>query len=230
MRRTDRLFQLIQILRDGQRHTSAAMAGQLGVSTRTIWRDMEVLAASRVPVEGARGRGYRMVAPITLPPLALIETELEALRLGLSVVSETADSDLQAAARSLRDKIDAALPAPAGAQPAGWTPSGFPFQDAAKGFPHMPLLRQAIRERQKLRLCHVAPDRGRTERVVRPLQMEYWGRLWTLTAWCEARQDFRVFRVDRIESLSETGESFDDEPGKRLADHLARYAEGPYGN
>ena len=231
MRRTDRLFELIRILRDGRRHTAAALAGVLGVSARTIWRDMETLAASGVPVEGTRGRGYRMSAPATLPPLALAPLELEALRLGLAVVAEAADPELQDAARALLERIDANLPA-AGAEgaDAGWTPGGFAFLDAARGFAHMPLLRLAIRERKKLRLRHLAPDRDPAERVVRPLQMEYWGRLWTLTAWCELRQDFRLFRVDRIEALAETGERFEDEDGKRLADHLARYAGGPYGN
>lgn len=230
MRRTDRLFELIQILRDGRRHTSAAMAERLEVSTRTIWRDMDALIASGVPVEGERGVGYRLTAPLSLPPMTLTETELEALHLGISVVAEAADPELQDAARSLSSRIEAVLPRARNAPAAGWGLAVYPFAEAADGFVHMPLLRAAIRGRRKLRLTHDAPGRDPAPRVVRPLQMEYWGRLWTLTAWCELREDFRMFRVDRIRTLDDTGERFADEPGKRMADYLDRYMEGPDGN
>lgn len=230
MKRTDRLFLLIQILHDGRQHTAAEMAGQLGVSVRTIWRDMDVLQASGVPVSGARGSGYGMTAPITLPPVSMTETELEALRLGLSVVAESADTELQEAARALQERISALMPGYPLASTAGLGLAGFPFADAASGFAHMPTLRAAIRDRRELRLTYEETDQSRTEDVIRPLHMEYWGRFWTLTAWCDHRQDFHVFRVERIRALRETGDLFEDEPGKRLSDHLARYAEGPYGN
>ncbi|MCR8723353.1 helix-turn-helix transcriptional regulator [Frigidibacter sp. ROC022] len=230
MRRTDRLFELIQILRDGQLHTSAQMARRLAVSPRTIWRDMETLIASGVPVEGERGQGYRLTSQITLPPLTLSEIELEALNLGMAVVAEGADPELQGAARALSARIEEMLPGHRTAPAAGWGFAVFPFADAASGFPHMPVIRAAIRARTRLRLTYGAPDRDPVPRVVRPLQMEYWGRLWTLTAWCELREDFRMFRVDRIETLSDTGEPFQEEPGKTLADHMARFTEGPDGN
>ncbi len=230
MRRTDRLFELIQILRDGHLHTGRGMAERLEVSTRTIWRDMETLMASGLPVEGERGVGYRMTSPITLPPLTLTETELEALHLGMAVVGEAADPEMQAAAKSLAAKIEAVLPEHRTAPATGWGFAVFPFVEAAKGFAHMPLLRAAIRGRQRLRMVYARPDAEPTSRTIRPLQMQYWGRIWTLTAWCELRDDFRMFRVDRIDSLVETGEIFADEPGKGLADYLERYAAGPDGN
>jgi predicted DNA-binding transcriptional regulator YafY len=89
----------------------------------------------------------------------------------------------------------------------------------------MPALRAAIRARQKLDLVYRGPDGAETRRLIRPLQMEYWGRVWTLTAWCELRNDFRVFRVDRIVSVEARPELFVDEPGKSLADYLERVTD-----
>ena len=220
MRRTDRLFELIQILRDGRLHRGEDLAKTLGVSLRTLYRDMETLVASRIPVEGERGLGYMMTAPITLPPLNLTLEELEALHLGLAVVSKATDEDMQKATASLSAKIDAVLPEDRSAPAAGWGFAVYPFAEAARGFAHMAPLRAAIRSKRKVRIDYLDADQAETQRTVRPLQMEYWGRVWTLTTWCELREDFRVFRVDRIQTLDVAPDSFEDEPGKRLADYL----------
>ena len=224
MRRTDRLMELIQILRDGRLHRALDMAAQLQVSLRTLYRDMDTLAASGVPVQGARGLGYQMSAPITLPPLNLTLTELEALHLGMAVVGEAADSELQAAARSLSAKIDAVLPEDRSAPPTGWGFAIYPFADAAAGFRHMPAIRAAIRARQKLAISYQSLDGAVTDRTIRPLQMEYWGRVWTVTCWCELRQDFRVLRIDRIDSLTALPALFVEEQGKTLMDYQATLA------
>lgn len=220
MRRTDRLFELIQILRDGRLHKGADMAGRLGVSLRTLYRDMDTLVASGIPVEGERGLGYMMTAPITLPPLNLTLTELEALHLGLAVVAKAADDELKEAARTLSQKVDAVLPEDRAAPASGWGFAVYPFAEAARGFVHMAPLRAAIRSRRKVDITYRAPDAPETKRRVRPLQMEYWGRVWTLTSWCELRNDFRVFRVDRIRTLDVSFDTFEEEPGKTLADYL----------
>ena len=110
MKRKDRLIALIGALRDGKTHRAEDLARRLGVTQRTIYRDMETLVASGVPVEGTRGVGYRMTDPVTLPPLNMTMAELEALHLGIAVLTEAADPGLQQAARSLAKKIDAALP------------------------------------------------------------------------------------------------------------------------
>lgn len=225
MRRTDRLFELVQILRDGRLHLARDMADQLGVSVRTIYRDMDTLMASGVPVEGERGLGYMMTAPITLPPLNLTIAELEALHLGVAVVSEAADPELQSAARSLGGKIDAIIPESRRAPAGGWGFAVYPMADAARGFRHMPGLRTAIRSRQKISLDYADAGGSFTTRTVRPLQMEYWGRVWTLTGWCELRNNFRVFRVDRIGEIRFLSEHFEDEPGKTLIDYLATVDE-----
>ena len=225
MRRTDRLFELIQILRDGRLHRGVDLAERLGVSLRTLYRDMDTLMASGIPVEGERGLGYMMTAPITLPPLNLTLTELEALHLGLAVVAKAADSELQKAAATLSDKIDAVLPEDRAAPASGWGFAVYPFAEAARGFVHMAPLRAAIRSRRKVDITYQAPEAGETQRRIRPLQMEYWGRVWTLTSWCELRDDFRVFRVDRIRTLDVSFEGFEEEEGKTLADYLEKMDE-----
>ena len=222
MRRTDRLFELIQILRDGRLHRAQDMAEKLEVSVRTLYRDMETLMASGIPVEGERGVGYMMTAAITLPPLNLTMPELEALHLGMAVVSEAADDELKSAALSLSRKIDAVLPEDRHAPREGWGFAVYPFADAAAGFRHMPAIRASIRARQKLRVSYRALDDASSARVIRPLQMEYWGRVWTVTAWCELRDDFRVFRVDRMQEVAPLPQLFIDEPGKCLADYMDR--------
>lgn len=222
MRRTDRLFELIQILRDGRLHRAQDLADRLGVSVRTIYRDMDTLITSGVPIEGERGLGYMATAAITLPPLNLTMTELEALHLGMAVVGEAGDPELQAAAQSLSAKIDAVLPEDRSAPRSGFGFAVYPFAEAARGFRHMPPLRAAIRARQKLRIGYPDAEGAPSDRVIRPLQMEYWGRLWTVTVWCETGGDFRVLRVDRIETLKVLPQLFVDEPGKTLADFLAQ--------
>ncbi|OIQ44074.1 MAG: transcriptional regulator [Roseobacter sp. MedPE-SW] len=219
MRRTDRLFEIIQILRDGELHRAQDIAARLEVSTRTIYRDMDTLVASGVPVEGERGVGYLVREQITLPPLTLTPAELEALNLGMAIVAEAADADLKSAAQSLATKVDAVLPTEVIAEADAWKFAVYPFSDVARGFAHMPTLRAAIKSRQKLAMQYRRIDGTRTERTIRPLHMEYWGRVWTLTAWCETRGDFRVFRVDLIEEVGALPELFLDEPGKTLADY-----------
>lgn len=221
MRRTDRLFDIIGILRDGKLHRAQDIADRLEVSVRTIYRDMDTLVASGIPVEGERGVGYMVREAITLPPLTLTSAELEALNLGVAIVSEAADPDLKQAAQTLADKIDAVLPTQTVAEADAWKFAVYPFADAARGFSHMPTLRAAIKTRQKLKLTYRRIDGTLTDRTIRPLHMEYWGRVWTLTAWCELRDDFRVFRVDLVEEASALPELFVDEPGKTLSDFEA---------
>lgn len=217
MRRTDRLFQLIQILRDGRLHTARDMAERLEVSTRTLWRDMATLIASGLPVEGERGVGYILQEPVTLPPLTLTPDEVQALTLGLQLVTRGADPSLTRAAESLLGKVTAVLPARLldGIGQDTWV---FPGAEALAAARHLPVLRQAIRLRERVVIGYVDGSGQLTERSVRPLLLEFWGRVWTLASWCETRQALRSFRVDRIEALRRTGESFPDDPGTTLAD------------
>lgn len=216
MRRADRLMTLVQILRDGALHRAEDLALAVKVSPRTIYRDMETLAASGVPIEGERGVGYHVTAAITLPPLNLTMTELEALHLGLLAVAGGSDAELSQAAAGLTQKIDAVLPEDRDRAPAAVGFAVYPFADAAKGFQHLPQIRQALRSRQKLDLTHQGKSR-----TVRPLQLDYWGRLWTCVVWCETTKAFDDIRVDQITGLRVLPSLFVDEPEKSLSAYTA---------
>ncbi len=218
MRRSDRLFDLIQILRDGRLHTAAQIATDLGVTPRTIWRDMATLMASGMPVEGERGIGYILRAPITLPPMILTSAELAAFHHGIRLVADGPDATLARAARSLAAKIGSVTPAPPNADDL----FTFTERDTTRAVPHMPMLRAAIRDHERLTITYGAEGGLDSHRDIRPLHLEFWGRVWTLAAWCEARMAFRSFRVDRILSVTPTGETFPNEPGRDLAAYKER--------
>ena len=220
MPRTDRLFELIQILRDGRLHRAADMAERLNVSVRTIWRDMATLMQSGLPIEGERGVGYMLRAPITLPPMVLTADELEALRLGTRLVADGTDPALARAARSLAGKIAAVLPTAAEPDPDDIVV--FSPDETTRAAPHLPAIRRAIRAQQRLSISYLDTSGSETHREIRPLALEFGGRVWTLAAWCEARGDFRSFRLDRILMLTETLETFPDEPGTTLADYRSK--------
>jgi predicted DNA-binding transcriptional regulator YafY len=215
MRRTDRLYDLIQILRDGRLHRAGEMATALGVSERTIWRDMATLTASGMPLEGERGVGYILRSPITLPPMILSAVELAALRAGLRHVAGGPDASLARAARGIAAKVAAVTPILGDNDPLD-----APTRDTPRATPLMPILRAAVQARERLAITYIDATGHQTHRDIRPLQLGFWGRVWSLTAWCEAR-GFQQFRVDRIMAIDPTGEVFADEPGKTLDDYLA---------
>ena len=201
MTRSRRLSDLMALLKRPGPHRAEALAAALRVSPRTISRDMAALAAAGVPVAGTRGTGYRVTAALSLPPLHLERDEMEALQVGLAAVAQAADPDLAAAAARLSAKLDAALPED------GLAPA--PADAAARALRHLPSLRGAIRARQKLKV---------DGRVLRPLRLEFWGRLWTLLAWDEAAGDFAEIPVDTIGRVEGLPSLFVDEPGKRARD------------
>lgn len=225
MSRTDRLFDVIQILRDGRLHRASEIARRLEVSERTIWRDMQTLAASGLPVEGERGVGYLLRAPITLPPMILNAIELEALRHGLRLAADSPDAAMARAARTLAKKIAAVTPAPTRDDPEGLF--DFPGQTDKRAPKHLPLLRRAIKTRERVSITYLDPRGGESHRDVRPLSLDKDGRIATLAAYCESRADFRSFRLDRIVAVTATGERFAEEAGRSLADYRAAMADTP---
>jgi len=222
MNRTDRLFELIVILRDGRLHTARDIAGRLNVSVRTIWRDMATLEASGVPVEGERGVGYILRQPITLPPMILTVEEMEALRLGVRQVADGSNSGLARAARSLASKLAAVVPQAQDDQADENALFVFSADTIARAARHLPLLRAAVKAHERLSITYLDEVGRKTHRDIRPLQLAFWGQVWTLAAFCEARGDFRNFRLDRILAISPTNETFPQEAGRTLADFLAR--------
>ena len=196
MRRSTRLFEIIQMLRTANRPvTAVTLAERLEVSERTIYRDIAALQAMRTPIEGEAGIGYVMRRGYDLPPLNFDREELEALQVGLAMLARTGDTALQQAAARVCAKIDALSTGSDWLQVAPW---GAPLDDAALGCVPKSLLRDAVREERKLRLTYRDSDDLETVRTVRPVAVIYHLDVVLLAAWCEMRGAFRHFRVDRI--------------------------------
>jgi predicted DNA-binding transcriptional regulator YafY len=225
MRRADRLFDIVQLLRGSRLRTAAEMAERLEVSIRTIYRDIDALVASGVPIEGERGVGYVIRVPLHLPPLTFTEPELQALALGARFVRAWGDDELAQAAMEALVKVEAVLPPDRQAALLRRELDAFALRHDAAARATLGRLRKALRARRKVHLLYRDGLGTSTARLVRPLSLEAWGHAWTLTAWCELRQDFRAFRLDRMEAVEATEESFKPEPGKTLADFHARLRE-----
>ncbi len=223
MRRADRLFQIVQILRTRRVTTAQHLAETLEVSERTIYRDVRDLVSSGVPIEGEAGVGYALPKSFDLPPLMFSHAEIEALVLGARLVKSWSDAELARAADSAVVKIEAVLPERLRSRLADVTLFAPNFRGEPRAFAaNLPALRAAILERHRVRFDYTRRDEERSERTVRPLGLFYWGYNWTLSAWCELRDDFRNFRVDRMVGLDvRADEPFEHEPGKTLEDYLA---------
>ena len=224
MRRADRLFQIVQFIR-GRRLTKAALlAERLQVSMRTVYRDVADLQHQGVPIEGEAGVGYRMRAGFDLPPLMFTTAEAQALVAAIRVARPRLDGGLARAAEDALSKILAVLPPAtrvAAESLAVYAPPMGP-DDGTRA--RLEALRQATEARQKLRIDYRDLKEASSQRIVRPLGCYFWGQVWTLAAWCESRQDFRSFRVDRIDAMVVLDERFRDEPGRSLADLMRRFA------
>jgi predicted DNA-binding transcriptional regulator YafY len=199
MRRADRLFQIIQILRRSTRPvTAAALAEELEISKRTVYRDIADLTAQRVPIEGEAGLGYLLAADYDMPPLMLTPDEIEAVMLGAQWVAGRSDKVLSNAARDVVAKIAAVVPdhlRPFIAEPSvGAKPTHGNPDEAVDSS----ILRSAIRHGLKLRLRYRSEAGEETERTVWPVILGYAETSRLLVAWCELRQGFRHFRTERI--------------------------------
>jgi predicted DNA-binding transcriptional regulator YafY len=218
MRRADRLFQIIQILRRRRVTTAQRLADELEVSERTIYRDIQDLSISGVPIEGEAGIGYVLRHGFDLPPLMFTNDELEALVLGTRIVSSWADAALARAAGDVLVKVDAVLP-PRLRQRITDSPLHVPdFHISSTAIAALGPLRNAIAARCKVFFAYTRADGAQSRRTILPLGLFYWGATWSLVAWCELRDDFRNFRLDRIERLEVLDEKFDDKPGQTLQD------------
>lgn len=200
MGRSTRLLALLQALR-GRRHpvTAAALAQELEVSERTIYRDLSELASQGAPIRGEAGVGYILGPGLFLPPLMLTEDETEAVLLGLRYVDQRGDEVLTEAGKSARTKITSILSPEM--QAAAATPLSVPGPDG-HGFPEnavsLAVLRSAIRTRRRVAIQYTDGEARRTERIVWPIQLGFMDNARVLTARCELRAAFRFFRTDRI--------------------------------
>ena len=197
MRRTDRLFEIIQMLRMEKKSITAnEMASRLEVSVRTVYRDIQTLQSMRTPIEGEAGVGYIMRQGYNLPALNFSVDEIEAIVVGLSLVSRTGDPELQKAALRVSEKIDRVREKLDSLQVSEW---GTAVPESV----NPDVLRAAIRNEQKITIEYHDETNIATKRIVLPIGIIYYVQSIVLIAWCELRNNFRHFRVDRMSNCVE---------------------------
>jgi predicted DNA-binding transcriptional regulator YafY len=217
MRRADRLFDIIQALRQAPRPvTAASLAERLEVTVRTIYRDIAALQASRVPIEGAPGLGYVLRRGFDLPPLMFSSDELDAIAVGARLVRRLRDPGLQQAAERVLSKVATVLPDALRTQV---VKAPFYVSEGSAAVPtgvDQATVRSAIRDNRKLRILYVDEQGRRTRRTIWPIAMAYYVDVTLIAAWCELRQDYRHFRVERIRRSAVLDETFPADAGRLL--------------
>ena len=225
MRRADRLFQILQYLRGGRLTTAAQLAEKLEVTPRTIYRDVAHLIGSGVPIEGEAGVGYLMRDGYDLPPLMFTHDEIVALVSAARMLQAWGGTKMAAAAEEALVKIDAVLP-PQARQQVGQVSVHVLEGPLQRGHwrDYLDRFEAASETRTRLEMSYEAEDGSPTHRVVRPLGVWFWGKVWTAVCWCELREGFRMFRLDRITQLKEL-DRFRPQKGQTLKDF---YESGSY--
>lgn len=222
MRRADRLFQIVQHLRGGRLVTAAQLAEKLEVTPRTIYRDVADLIGSGVPIEGEAGVGYLMRDGYDLPPLMFTSDEIVSLVAGARLIRAFGGARMAAAAEEALIKINAVLPDAARARSEAVQVHAINGQDTDHVLrARIDQVERAANDHILLDMHYADEDQRPSERRVRPLGLWFWGKVWTMVCWCELRQDFRMFRLDRIENLIEAGK-FKPKPGQTLRDYYRR--------
>jgi len=228
MRRADRLFQIVQYLRGGRLTTAAMLSERLEVSERTIYRDIADLQSTGVPIDGEAGVGYVMRAGFDLPPLMFSRDEIVALVAGARLIRAWGGADMARAAEEALVKIDAVLPDAERARA-----QSVQVHSMAPGMTEalrelIDRLERAVDARRSITVAYKDAAGTASSRRLRPLGLWFWGKVWTLVAWCELRQDFRMFRLDRIDLLTVEDTVFRPERGKELADFYRQMEESGY--
>src|SRR5580704_15473555 len=221
MRRADRLFRIVRILRGGRLQTARMLAQKLEVSERTIYRDVSDLQASGMPIEGEAGVGYTLRRDLDLPPLMFTRTELTALVLGARLVQAWGGAESTIAAAQALQRIEGVLPPDLRERLDSilmYAPGGFQMRPHLRE--RLDLLHEACIARRAIAFAYTREDGAQSQRNVRPLALYFWSGVWTLASWCELRQDFRVFRMDRIEGLRVLDREFTPKRGQRLEDFV----------
>lgn len=218
MTRTARLLALLQLLRRHRRAVAGAdIATELGISLRTLYRDIATLQTQGAAIEGSPGLGYVLKPGFTLPPLMFTSEEVEALALGTRWVAERGDERLAAAARDALAKISAVLPGELRHDMDSSTLLVGPSETGSD--PWLSALRQAIRAEHTLRIQYQAAGSKSSQRTIWPFALGYFNSVRVVVAWCELRKDLRHFRTDRISALTPTGERYP----RRRADLLKQW-------
>jgi predicted DNA-binding transcriptional regulator YafY len=221
MRRADRLFQIVQHLRGGRLVTAKQLSERLEVSERTIYRDIADLVSSGVPIDGEAGVGYVMRKGFDLPPLMFTTDEILALVVGARLLRAFGGAEMARASEEALVKIAAVLPEPARRRADAVPIHAYSVATDEADRHRLDALGIAIDDERRLTLTYRDEQDRETIRTIRPLGLFFWGRVWTLSAWCELRQDFRLFRVDRMVAF-ERGLRFQPDPAKSLTKALER--------
>ncbi|MEM9796335.1 MAG: YafY family protein [Pseudomonadota bacterium] len=199
MRRADRLLRIIDILRGGRLVTARDLAERMEVSERTIYRDIAHLIGNRVPIEGEAGVGYMMRDGYDLPPLMFTAEEVVALVGGARLIRAWGGTRMAGAAEAALDKIAAVLPEPAAARAGSVHIHAFrPYHQTSAQTELLDAIETATEAHCYLSFPYQDAQGRQTVRQVRPLGLWFWGKVWTMVAWCELRDDFRMFRIDRM--------------------------------
>jgi len=218
MRRADRLFQIVQYLRGGRLVRARQLSEWLEVSERTIYRDIADLQASGVPIEGAAGVGYILRDGYDLPPLMFTRDEIVALLAGARIIRAWGGAAMARAAEEAMVKIDAVIPERMRVRQNEIEIHAFAPEMTEDVRALIDFLELAADNRKRLSISYSDAKGQTSDRVLRPLGLWFWGKVWTLVAWCELRNDFRMFRLDRMADVKDTGEKFRPEPGTTLKD------------
>ena len=220
MRRADRLFKIVQLLRGRRLSTAAWLAAKLEVSARTVYRDVADLQAQGVPIDGEAGVGYRLVAGFDLPPLMFTTLEAQALVACVRIAQSRLDRSLAIAADDALGKIIGVLTPASRAAAEALPLYAAPWATDLVAVERLGRLRDAATGRRRIRFDYADAQGAATTRTARPLGCYHWESVWTLAAWCEQRDAFRSFRIDRMRTLDVLEEVFRDEPGRTLPDFL----------
>ena len=225
MRRADRLFQILQYLRGGRLTTAAQLAEKLEVTPRTIYRDIAHLIGSGVPIDGEAGVGYLMRNGYDLPPLMFSHDETVALVAGARLLQTWGGSKMAAAAEEALVKIDAVLPDEVRARSGQVHVHSVSIPWSKQNWrDYLDRFEEAAETKTRIEMDYEDESGAKSVRAVRPLGVWFWGKVWTAVCWCELRQNFRMFRLDRIVSMKEAGR-FRPEKGQTLKDF---YETGSY--
>ncbi|MGA7156857.1 MAG: YafY family protein [Acidobacteriaceae bacterium] len=222
MRRADRLFRIVQLLRSGRLKTARALGERLQVSERTIYRDIQDLQLAGQPIEGEAGVGYTLRREFDLPPLMFAPEELTALVLGARLVKAWGGAENALAAGAALARIEAVLP-----EELAKTLDAILMYVPGYQMPQ-PLRRlldrvhAACASRRAIGFIYTRLNGEISQRIVRPLALYCWSGTWTLVAWCELRNDFRVFRLDHVDQCETLDRTFEQKRGQRLKDYLRR--------
>lgn len=222
MRRADRLFQIVQILGNRRLVTAKALAERLEVSERTIYRDIQVLSLSGIPIEGEAGVGYALRHGLDIPPIMFSAAELEALVVGARMVKTWGGTELGRSAQSVLDKVAAVVPTELRDRLDRSKLFALRFSRRDDLDVTLDICRKALDGKYILLLDYRRGDGDFSQRRIRPLGLYFWGNVWTLVGWCELRGDFRNFRLDRIEHARALDEPFTEDPGQTLQDFIRR--------